>query len=76
MFKVYCTDLVAPSLPPGAMPLAFLTEIEALRAAFRLMRLDHTVWKIERPDGTVIGRDEIEFIYRNTHPPGSILSEH
>jgi hypothetical protein len=70
MFKVYCTNPIAgrdaPSLPPGAMPIARTTEVEALDFAFRVLRLDAgIVWKIEYPDGTVVSRDQIEFIFRN-----------
>jgi len=67
-FKVYYTDPVrgrpAPSLPPGALPLAFPTEYEALKVAMQAIRLGRIVWRIERPDGTVITREEIEFIYQ------------
>ena len=70
MFKVY-TDRTAgnhaPSLPPGAIPLAFPTGIAAFRVAFKALQSDRIVWKIECPDGTIVSRDEIEFIYRTLH---------
>jgi hypothetical protein len=75
MFKVYCTNRIAgrdaPSLPPGAMPIALATEIEALDLAFRVLRLDAGIaWKVEYPDGTVVSRDQIEFIFRNDPTAG------
>jgi hypothetical protein len=69
MFKVYYSDRIAgnhaPSLPPGSIPLAFPTETAAFRVAFKALQSDRIVWKIECPDGTIVSRDEIEFIYRN-----------
>jgi hypothetical protein len=68
MFKVYYMDPIggkqAPALPANAMPLSYGTEKEAIEVALRALDLDRTVWKIERPDGTVITRCEIEFVYR------------
>ena len=65
-FKVYYTNPVrgchAPALPLDAAPLRFPTEYDALRAAVQAIRHGWVVWKIERPDGTVIPREEIYFI--------------
>ena len=53
----------ALSLPAGAVPLESPTEYEAIKAAMQAIRQGRIIWKIERPDGTVITRKEIEFIY-------------
>ena len=69
MYNVYYTDRIAgnhaASLPPGAMPLALPTEVAALDVAFKALQHDRVVWKVEYPDGTVVNRDQIEFIFRN-----------
>ena len=53
----------APALPHDAIPLACPTEYDAIKAAVQVIRQGRIIWKIERPDGTVIARKEIEFIY-------------
>jgi hypothetical protein len=72
-FKVYCTDQAGKghsrSLPPGAMPIAFPTEAEALNFAFRALWHDRIVWRIEYPDGFIVTREDIEFVFHR-HPAG------
>jgi len=67
-FRVYFTEPTisgpAPSLPTNALPLALPTEYEAIKVAMQAIRLGRIVWKIERPDGTVISREQIEFMYQ------------
>jgi len=60
-FKVYYTDPMRGHHASGT-PLQFPTEYDALRAAVQAIRHGWVVWKIERPDGTVIPREEIYFI--------------
>lgn len=75
-FKVYCTDEAdearALSLPPGTMPVAFPTEAEALKYAFRALWEDRVVWKIEYPDGFLVTREDIELLFQK-HPAGDPL---
>ena len=67
-FKIFYTDPVggraAPSLPAGAIPLAYENEVEALDKAMKAIELGRIVWKIECPDGSIISREDIEFIHR------------
>jgi hypothetical protein len=51
------------------MPIAFPTEAEALKFAFRALWQDRLVWKIEYPDGYVATREQIESVFLN-HPAG------
>jgi len=75
-FKVYCTDRTgkghSPSRPPGAMPIAFRTEAEALNFAFRALWHDRIVWRIEYPDGFIVSREDIEVVFHK-HPAGDPL---
>ena len=67
-FKIYYTDKIdgkeAAALPPGAIPIALDTEKAAFDFALRALALDRTVWKIERPNGEIITREQIDAIYR------------
>jgi len=67
-FRLYYTDPIngrpATALPANALPLAYPTEYEATKAAMQAISTGRIVWRIERPDGTVIMREEIEFLYQ------------
>ena len=53
----------APALPPDAIPLECSTEYDAIKVAVQAIRQGRRIWKIERPDGTVITHKEFEFIH-------------
>jgi len=67
-FQVFYTDRVggkdATEQHPRAMPQAVRTEDEAFRFSWLKLAEHSIVWKIERPDGTLMLRGEVEARFR------------